>query len=115
MAGSDSAIKRRLAKLGIGQSKLHAQTQRNHMCTPINAATQKTEARTRYGSGSTRVGSGASIARSMMNSRSLWMCARSTRSGSRRGIKGVVIVRHVGSRPSRGFAAKHGDVMPDNG
>ena len=41
MAGSDSAIKRRLANLAIGQSKLHSQTHRVHMCTPINAATQR--------------------------------------------------------------------------
>src|SRR6516165_7735331 len=41
MPGSNTAIERRLAKLAIGQSKLHAQTQRNHMCTSISAATQK--------------------------------------------------------------------------
>jgi len=28
---------------------------------------------------------------------------------------GVVIVWHIGSRQSRGFAAKHGDVMPHYG
>jgi hypothetical protein len=27
----------------------------------------------------------------------------------------VVIVWHIGSRQSRGFAAKHGDVMPHYG
>jgi len=27
----------------------------------------------------------------------------------------VVIVWHVGSGQSRGFAAKHGDVMPEDG
>lgn len=41
MAGSDSAIKRRVAKVGIGQSKLHSQTHRVHIRRPINAATRK--------------------------------------------------------------------------
>jgi hypothetical protein len=44
MAGSDNAIKRRFARLGIGQSKLHSQTHRVHIRRPIKASTQRPSA-----------------------------------------------------------------------
>ena len=108
MAGSDSAIKRRLAKLSIGQSKLHAQTQRNHMCTPISAATQRPSAaqiwkRDQFASRRELRDSFDQEIQVAPDASEIDVFGVTSWGGE------VEIVWHVGSRQSRGFAAKHGD------